>query len=611
MSDGGPASSHQRRVEELEWRLRSEELLDPALDEAALIGLALELALAAVQADVALILLRNERKSRGGTRAYARLRGEAHHRTLDATRSRLAHDTLRTGLFGIQADTTSPGALEAAELLGEAPKVRLAAPLRRGERVFGVLEVAYRVHPDTHLEDEQRTLRSVADHLAVALDAARLVRQERLRSAELAHLIDIGTKISAHVDLDQLLKAIVDAIQELVPADAVGIFLVDPDESMLRREMTRGYDHARAEDLNLDLDRGILGWVVREGRGIIVPDVTKHENYVGVRAETKSEIAAPLSYEGTVIGVFNLESDRRAAFDDHDLELLGTFSNQAAISIMHARLHADAKEKRRLEGQLEAARNIQATLLPSGSPDIPGHVLTGRNIPSSAVGGDYFDFLRIDERRWAITVADVSGNGISAGLIMAGFRAELRAELRHHDDPRAVFSHLNGVLVEELDPDHFVTAFLGVYTPESGTLVYSSAGHEPGLLLRSSGEVERLGEGGLLLGVFREATYGHAMVHLAPGDQLILYTDGLSDAGDPWGDRLGEEGVLRLHREVLARGTSIQDLPTEILIRALAEAVPLEEDADPARSAAGDFEGAREEADDRTLVVLARSPRAG
>lgn len=582
----GPFGSRER-VEELEILLRAGDLLDPKLDASSLIDLALEISLAAVRADVALIALRADR---GGDVIHARRRGDDASIELSETRSRLMREAMRTGECGVQRDRKTPGALVVADLLDGPAAVRIATPLRRLDEVFGVLEVAYRHDPGDRLRDEERALRSVADHLAASLDVRRSVREERRRSEELRLLVEIGGKISAHSDLDDLLDAIVSAIEQLLPSDAVGIFLLERSTGQIHKQTVRGYEPDQVENLHLKIGQGILGWVANEGKGVVVHDVRVDDRYAPGRVETRSEMAAPLTYEGDVIGVFNLESDRVGAFDDHDLRLLQSFCNQAAISITHARLHAEASEKRRLEEQLDVARKIQESLLPRSSPEIPGHVLVGRNIPSSAVGGDYFDFVRLNERQWAVLVADVSGNGIPAGLIMAGFRAEIRAELRRESDPRAVFSLVNEILVQELDLHHFVTAFLGVYTPESGTLVYSSAGHEPGLLVRAGGEVEQLSEGGLLLGVFSGASYGRAMVNLAPGDELLLYTDGLSDAGDPWGDRLGIEGVLRLRREVREAGTPIHDVPEVLLARALEEA--------PGRS---------EEADDRTLVVLSRS----
>jgi sigma-B regulation protein RsbU (phosphoserine phosphatase) len=300
-------------------------------------------------------------------------------------------------------------------------------------------------------------------------------------------------------------------------------------------------------------------------------------------------MAAPLKYEGHVIGVFNLESDREAAYGPGDLALLTSFADQAAISIMNARLHSEATAKRRLDEQLRVARDIQTSLLPRESPRIPGTALAGKNVPSSAVGGDYFDFLPLPGGRWGVVIADVSGSGVPAALLMAGFRADLRAEMRHADDPPVVLGRVNRVLCAELDPDLFVTALLGVYAPDSRSFVYASAGHEPGLLLRAGGSVERLTEGGVLLGVFPDASYVGATVRLEPGDRLVLYTDGVSDAAGEGDAPLGDEGLVGLVQGVAAEGVAPADLPAAALSR-----LP-----DRAAAPAG-------EVDDRTLVVLSR-----
>lgn len=578
----------RRRVEDLETLLRAGELLDASLDREDLLGRALELALRVVRADAAFLVARDD--GEGGARALAR--GDASPRRLDVLASRLAHEVLATGRGGIRRDPETPGARAAAEVLGAAPAVRIAAPLARLDRVLGALEVAYLTDPGNRLDEEEAALRSVADHLAIALDTARLVRDQTRRARELALLVDIGTKISAHLDLDELLEAIVDAIHELVAADAVGIFLIG-DEGKIRNENVRGYDPRRLDAARLQIGRGILGWVAVSGEGIIVADVRDDSRYVAARDTTRSEMAAPLKYEGRVIGVFNLESDRPGAFGPSDLALLTSYADQAAISIMNARLHSEATAKRRLDEQLRVARAIQRSLLPRESPHIAGHVLAGRNLPSSAVGGDYFDFLPLSGGRWAIVIADVSGSGIPAALLMAGFRADLRAELRHSDQPPVVFGSVNRVLCGELDSDRFVTAFLGIYEPESGSLVYASAGHEPGLLVRASGEVEPLTEGGLLLGVFPEAEYVGETVRVAPGDRLVLCTDGVSEAAGEGDQPLGDTGLVRLLNVVVAEGVDAASVPRVLLARLPRRAAP------PA-----------DEVDDRTLVVLSRLPSA-
>jgi sigma-B regulation protein RsbU (phosphoserine phosphatase) len=574
-----------RRVESLEALLRAGDLLDPSLEPPHRARLALTLCLRVLPADAACLVTRDG----GRESAEYLLRGESALRTLANNRSRLAHDVLETGREGIRRDPESAGALAAAALLGGPPAVRVGVPLRRLSRVLGALEVVYREDPGLRLDEDLAVLRTVASHLAIVLDNARLVRDRERRAREVAHLYDIGTKISTHLDQETLLAAILDALVELVPADAAGIFLIDEETREIRDEMLRGYDPGRLADVRLKVGRGILGAVAETGRGEIVPDVTKDPRYVDARSGTRSEMAAPLISGKRVIGVFDVESDRADAYRPSDLDLLVSFANHAAISIVNARLHAEAKEKRRLEEQLDVARDIQRALLPRGAPHVPGHSLAGANQPSSAVGGDYFDFLPLSGDRWAVIVGDVSGHGVPAALIMAGFRAEVRAGLRREDDPCRVLAEVNRILCGELEPERFVTAFLGVYSPASGTLVYSNAGHEPGLLVRRAGGVEHLSEGGLLLGVFPDADYRRAMVHLGRGDRLLLYTDGLSEAGDPWGGVLGETGILRLLGALEAQGVEPWVLPERLLGRAESEAaVP------------------PDEADDRTLVVLSR-----
>ncbi len=583
-ADPGRWDRLTRRVEDLETLLRAGELLDASLDRERALHLALDLALRVVRADAAFLVARDD-VDRG---AHALVRGDATPRALDVLASRLAQEVLSTGHGGIRRDADTPGARAAAEVMGAVPAVRVAAPLTRGDRMLGALEVAYRDDPGPRLDEEEAALQSVADHLAIALDVGRLLRAQTRRARELGLLVEISRKISSHLELDEVLESIVGAIGELIPADAIGIFLVGEDGT-LSEETVRGYDEHRIDGARLAVDRGILGWVARTGQPIIVPDVREDGRYVAARDGTRSEMAAPLSYEGRVIGVVNLESDRENAYGGRDLRRLTSFADQAAISIMNARLHAEALEKRRLDDQLLVARDIQAALLPRRAPRIGGHVLEGRNEPSSAVGGDYFDFLPMPGDRWAIVVADVSGNGIPASLIMASFRAELRAELRRADDPPVVLERVNRVLCAELEPDYFVTAFLGIYTPADGTLVYASGGHEPALLLRRAGGVEPLTAGGLLLGVFPEAAYRGASARLEPGDRLLLYTDGLTDAEGEGQEPLGADGLVRLVRSLDAEGVTPPELPDALLDRLPDEAAP-----------------PTGEVDDRTLVVLAR-----
>jgi sigma-B regulation protein RsbU (phosphoserine phosphatase) len=578
-------AENRRRLEELGVLVEAGSLLDASLEFRELVQMALALALRVLAGDAALLLTRQRREER----AFYLVRGGDELHVLPRNPSRLAKDVVRLGKTMVRRGDGTPGAVAAAEVLGEAPVVRVAVPLKRGTRILGALEVAYRAEPTPRLLAGDSALESLADHVAIALDNAELVRAHAQRLDELARLYEIGAKINANLDLQVILPTIVNLYSELVPSDAAGIFLIDESTREIHEQTLRGYGPDQMEGVQLKVGKGILGWVAHTGEGVIVPDVRRDARYIPARSATRCEMAAPLRYEERVIGVFNLESDEVDAYTPHDLDLLMSFGNHAAISIMNARLHGELWAKRRLEEQLRVARDIQETLLPRKAPRIEGHELVGKNFASSEVGGDYFDFLPLGGQRWAVIIADVSGSGIPAGLIMAGFRAEVRAILRQTDDPCRVLAEVNEVLCRELDPDRFVTALLSVYDPASGRLVYSNAGHEAGLLVRAGGGVERLTEGGLLLGAFPEAAYGRAMVHLAPGDRLLLYTDGLSDAMDPWGGLLGEEGIVRLLREADAEGVKGESLPEWILMRAREAALQ-----------------PPDEVDDRTLVILSR-----
>jgi len=259
--------------------------------------------------------------------------------------------------------------------------------------------------------------------------------------------------------------------------------------------------------------------------------------------------------EGRTIGVFNLESERVDAFHGGHLEMLAVFAAQAAVSIERARLTRELLDRRRLEKELAIAREIQASFLPKRSPEVPGFDLAGATQPHDEVGGDYFDFIRVSDARLGIAIADVSGKGIPAALIMAGFRMSLLAEIRNEFTMRAVMRKVNSLLHESTERDKFVTLFYGVLDWKNRSLSFSNAGHNPPLLLRADGRVQYLLEGGVALGVLPDARYEERPVALQPGDVLLLYTDGVSEAELPTGEQFGTERLERCLKRV-AGGTA-------------------------------------------------------
>lgn len=243
-------------------------------------------------------------------------------------------------------------------------------------------------------------------------------------------------------------------------------------------------------------------------------------------------------------------------------------------------------EKQRIEQQLRLAREVQAGLLPGAPPRLAGYDVAAVNLPTHAIGGDYYDYVPLDHDRLGLVVADVSGKGIPAALIMATFRAALRTEMRRQSDLRAVAARLNRAVLEFRDASRFVTAVCCVLHVCSGRLSYVNCGHNPPLLLHGTGAREALGPGGSALGLVAEERFEAGTAGLEPGDSLVLYTDGVVE---PANDANAEFGVERLAAAVRAASG-----------RPASEALQRVIDATHA------FTGREGYEDDFTLVVLNR-----
>jgi len=437
-------------------------------------------------------------------------------------------------------------------LLGEVPAFRaaLVIPLFRRGEAFGVIECLDKKGGGAFTDADFDHLDVAAEHVAVALDNALLVQETRRRSLEKESLLEVAKSVATPLDLDEVIEAILKSLRDVVSYDAAAIYLVN--RSTLALELVRdiGYPEGSEGAFGLQVGQGIVGWVAQAGEPLIVPDVAQDPRYVTARPSTRSELAAPLLVGGRTIGVFNLESDAADTYHEGHLELVSAFAAQAAVAVERARLTRELLERRHLEKELAIARDIQRSFLPESAPLIPGFDLAGTALAHDQVGGDYYDFIPASETRLGLAIADVSGKGIPAALIMAGFRMSLLAEIRNEFTIRAVLRKVNSLLHESLERHRFVTAFYGVLDIRNRVLIYSNGGHNPPLLRRANGTFEYLTEGGVALGVLADSVYADCPVHLGAGDVLVMFTDGVSEAESPTGEQFGnlriEECVTRL-----------------------------------------------------------------
>jgi serine phosphatase RsbU (regulator of sigma subunit) len=375
-------------------------------------------------------------------------------------------------------------------------------------------------------------------------------------------LLEISQQISRTIDLQEVVNHLLRTVRSVVDYDAAGIFVLNrnvpfgPDfgTNMIAGMATVGFEHLATEnDPMLRSGKGIVGHVIRTGETVIAPDVSRDAHYIEGRPQTRSEVAVPILSNDEVIGALNLESDRFAAFSAGDAQLLEAFAVAAAISIEKAVLHRQIVEKHRLEQQIETAREVQASLLPSRAPELAGYDIAGLNLPTWAIGGDYYDYFPLADGRLGLVIADVSGKGLPAALLMATFRAALRTEVRKNRPIPAVIDDVHQTLVESMDETRFVTAVYGILDPRAATFTYINCGHNPPMLLRASGEWEFLPTGAWAVGMFGSKPVAPSTVSLGTGDTLLLYTDGVIDVTDANLDDFGEDRLARVLSASAAR----------------------------------------------------------
>jgi len=381
---------------------------------------------------------------------------------------------------------------------------------------------------------------------------------------------EINRRITGSSDLSEVLGYILDAMAAVIPYESAAIYLLNPHTQSVKYYLHRGAQARTIREQPFPFDE-----VERAQQSLVGYDLQSSDG-------SGSKLTVPISAGIGVVGAFQVAAPT-TSFTEEILELASVVGTQAAIFVEKAVLSKQLREKQLIEEELRIAREVQLSLLPAAAPQVPGLDIHGINIPSYKIGGDYFDFIPIVAGHLGIAVADVAGKVIPASLIMASFRAVLRAEIRNNYAIRTILAKVNRVLKETLRDDQFVSAFYGVLDLARRRFTYSNAGHHPAILFRKDGKRKYLKSGGIVLGIFDGVGYNEQFIDLVPGDLLVLYTDGLVEADNPAGEMYGR---ARLEKFVSAN--------TQMDARAMCEA--LYDDM-------SQFTRAPRPADDTTIVI--------
>jgi phosphoserine phosphatase RsbU/P len=371
----------------------------------------------------------------------------------------------------------------------------------------------------------------------------------------------IAQTITSILDLDQVIDSIVNDVATWFGCVEASVFLHDEERHEMVMACVRGCTlHGKGHRLKIGQD-GIVGHVAASGRMHYAPDVRKDKYYIGCENDTLSEVGIPLSVGDRLVGVFTASHPELDAFPRPKLRILQALCDHVAIAIHNARrFQLERAERAAMDRDAEEARVIQQALLPKSSPYIPGFAISGLSVPARAVGGDWYDFIPFSDGRWGIVLADVSGKGTAAALLMSATRGMLRSLAEACCTPGEVLTRLNELLVDDFPAGKFVTLVYAVLDPVSRTVVFANAGHLRPLFIDKDGEHFLEVERGLPLGLGC-GDYSETVISLPEGSKLIFYSDGITEAENGNGE---EYGAGRLAEHAVRPEASAVSLVDEV-----------------------------------------------
>jgi len=469
---------------------------------------------------------------------------------------------------------------------GEADGGALSEPLPTGVFVRdGDLWMPLAAEGETHgflrllgVDSAPDTSNALAFVLGAVVGAHRLARQVRdaefelkARLLELESLYDLGLSLGGQLDLNALADEVLFRSISLTDAGKGTLVLVEPSGAVLL-ERSVGGDVFAARD--------VKAWSLPEG-GVINNEAGTVPTAGLALSTCQKCLAVSIAVPGRRLGVLAVadkesRDGRVLDFTATDARLLSLFANQAAAAIDTARLHRDAIEKERMERELELAAAIQRQILPRDLPEVAGLEIAAKNVPTRQVGGDYYDLFPLSRGRLGFIVADVSGKGIPAALLVSTVHAAVHLQIDEAPTVADLIGRIDRHLQRYAVTRKFLTCFFGLLEPDTGTLRYVSAGHNPALLRRASGGIELLGATGVPLGMFPKAQWKEQEARIGAGDLLCVYTDGVTEALNA---REEEFGMARLS-DLLATSDSPTELCREVFaaVDAFAAGVPQYDD---------------------------------
>jgi sigma-B regulation protein RsbU (phosphoserine phosphatase) len=464
--------------------------------------------------------------------------------------------------------------------------LRLIVPIFSNNRCLGLMVYSNKSNEQNYGPNDLEYLNSLANLAATAVENALIFQQlndvnRRLdkKNQELNTLFEISKEINSTLEGDKIVNVLAYALMGELMVQRCMIFAAE--NGNLEMYVNKGF---RGEELAVFEEENFRNRMKQISQPVLTSKLVEDD----LRATFQNhgvQLLVPMLSQNLVRGLVLLgEKITKAEYLDDDLEFSSTLCNAAMISIENARLFKETLEKQKLEEELAIAREIQQRLLPKEAPELGDFELAAINIPTRQVGGDYYDYFPIDNNRYLLTIADVSGKGVPAALLMTNLQATLHAMMTAEIPFEQIVFRINNFIHQNTTLDKFITAFFAIFDREKATITSINAGHNPPYIFHSDGTFETFSEGGLLMGMFPNAPYKSESKQLRDGDVVVLYTDGVSEAMSAASEEFGEkrlEEIIRAGLNTSAAG----------MIEAISNAVKKHTEGAP-------------QSDDITLVVL-------
>jgi phosphoserine phosphatase RsbU/P len=467
---------------------------------------------------------------------------------------------------------------------------QLAVPLRNQGQIIGALNLLSD-QLGAFSERDEWILRQFGAHVAQAITTARLLKSEREYAETLETLAEIGHEISAILNPDELQTRMAHLVKRVIDYRIFGIALLDEDTQTLEMKVAIQYGADARAMKPVKLGEGLVGYAALHKEVVLVPDVTKDPRYIDAVPDVRSELVVPLLLKDRCIGVFDLESPERDAFNKKHVKLLTLLASEAAVAIENARLYESIRtSEARFEKELRFAQRVQKALLPQELPKrLRGVDVAWHFDPMRELGGDLCDFLAPEPNTLVVTLGDVSGKGVPAALYGAAIGEMIRGRTfrrrleKKSSTPAEILTGMNRILHERNLEEYYCTLCYAMFEFKKQLVTFANSGL-PFPIRCVNGKAEQLEMAGVPLGSFGSSKYEDFQYPLAAGDVFVLCSDGIFEAFSESGQEFGAQQVIDLVEENYA-------LPSKDIVNAIFSAV-------------SNFSGDAEQSDDRTVVVL-------